>query len=443
MIRRLRSAARRSGRLVALVRGLRGFVLGPPPKARKRAAKPSPTVAPAPRPIAPVEGVRELIRASIRASDAPGHRVNLIVPAVAQASTFAGIQTALDLFEAVVSAAEHRRIISVEAVGPDDVARLTGYTLVTGPDDPSDGRQIISIATPQVDAIPIRRHDVFVATHWTTAALVMDIRRLQADAFGVAPGRFAYLIQDYEPGFYPWSAQHLLARSTYEDPSSTIAVYHTSLLQDYFHAAGLRLSSEFSFEPRLSPTLRAWLSHEAQPRARRIVVYGRPGKPRNMFPFIVDGLRAWRASTPDAASWSVVSAGQPHPDVDLGDGMWMRSLGKLDLPTYGDLLRTSAIGVSMMASPHPSYPPLEMAQLGMLVLTNRFDHKDLASWHSNIASLSAFSAGSFCADLELLCRRFVEDPTEGDRGVLLHPGFLDSGPQFAFADEIARLLREP
>lgn len=440
MIRRLRAAARRSGRLVALVQGVRGFVMGPPPAARRQAPKRSPIPAPATRPIPPVEGVRELLRAPLRVSDTPGYRVNLIVPSVAEADTYAGIQTALDLFEAVAAQVEQRRIISVESVSPSDGARLKDYALVSGPADPPDARQITTSAPPHVDAIPIRRHDVFIATHWSTAAYVLDIRRRQAEAFGSAPRRFAYLIQDFEPGFYPWSAQHILARATYEDAPSTIAVYHTSLLQDYFHAAELRYPSEFSFEPRLSPTLRALMARPAQPRARRILVYGRPGKPRNMFPFIVDGLRSWRERTPDAGSWSVVSAGQPHPDVDLGAGLWMRSLGKLDLPTYGDLLRNSAIGISLMASPHPSYPPLEMASLGLLVLTNRFGQKDLGDWHTNITSLAAFSAAGFGADLAALCGRFEADPTAGARGVLLHPELLDDGPQFPFAAEIARLL---
>ena len=70
----------------------------------------------------------------------------------------------------------------------------------------------------------------------------------------------------------------------------------------------------------------------------------------------------------------------------------MRSIGKLDLDAYAALLRESAIGISLMVSPHPSYPPLEMAHLGMLVLTNRFAAKDLATWHPNITAVDDISA---------------------------------------------------
>lgn len=419
---------------------MRGIISVSPSEARpawSRVKPPEPR-----RPIVAVEGVREVLRAPLRVSPMPGRRVNLIVPSVGEAATYAGIQTALDLFEAVAAPEGLRRIISVKAVAAADLARLSGYSLIHGPLDPTDRRQIISLAGPPDEAVPIRRDDVFIATHWRTAAYIMEIRRMQAATFGSAPTWFAYLIQDYEPGFYPWSAQHLLARMTYEDPSSTIAVFNTTLLRDYFRAAGLRFPHEFTFEPRLPRPLWSSMARPPVPRERRILVYGRPGKPRNLFPFIVDGLRRWRDATPGAESWAVVSAGESHPDVDLGAGVWMRSLGKLDLPTYADLLRTSAIGISMMASPHPSHPPIEMAQLGLLVLTNRFDQKDLARWHTNITSLGMFSADGFRADLADLCRRFDADPTGGERGVLLHRELLDEGPQFPFADEIAGLLRD-
>lgn len=389
----------------------------------------------------PGEGIRELLRVSPRPTSSDGVRINLVVPSVAGDLTFGGIQTAIDLFDAVAGDIERRRIISALPVEADDASAFPGYRLVTGADDVDDPWQLVSVAPPD-DTLLVGPRDVFIATHWTTAALVLELRQWQASAFGVAPPRFAYLIQDYEPGFYPWSAAYLLARATYDSPASTVAIFNTGLLQRYFHDVGIRFPAEYTFEPRLSPALHDVLALPPLPRSRRILVYGRPAKPRNLFPFIVDGLRAWRSSSPGADSWTVVSAGQSHPDVDLGGGMVMPSLGKLDLAAYGALLREAAIGVSMMASPHPSYPPLEMAQLGLLVLTNRFGEKDLSSWHTNVTSLGVISAAGFAHDLDDLCRRFDADPTIGARGRLLRPDYLDEGPQFPFADAVAALLCE-
>ena len=179
----------------------------------------------------------------------------------------------------------------------------------------------------------------------------------------------------------------------------------------------------------------------ARARSKTIVVYGRPRTPRNAFPAIVDGLRTWRRTDPRAIDWQTVSVGQSHPDIDLGVGDPLRSIGKLDLGGYASLLRESAIGISLMVSPHPSYPPLEMAHLGMLVLTNGFANKDLSRWHSNIVSTDDISAETVAARLSELCRRFEADPHAGARGRAIDTSFISTDPSFPFAGDLAEALR--
>lgn len=144
----------------------------------------------------------------------------------------------------------------------------------------------------------------------------------------------------------------------------------------------------------------------------------------------------------DAGSWSIVSVGQAHPPIELGRGVTLTSRGKLSLEAYGLLLAESAIGISLMISPHPSYPPLEMAQLGLLVLTNRFDGKDLATWHTNIESLEEDSADGLARQLAVLCRAIEADPARGANGRSSRPAYLSDEPQFGFAEEVAAILRQ-
>ncbi len=94
-----------------------------------------------------------------------------------------------------------------------------------------------------------------------------------------------------------------------------------------------------------------------------------------------------------------------------------------------------------MISPHPSYPPLDMAHLGMLVATNRFGAKDLSTWHQNIRSLASLSAEGIAAALRDLTDAFEADPGAGDRGEPLRPDFLADGPLFPFAEELAERLK--
>jgi hypothetical protein len=403
---------------------------------------PRPAAPPAVPPIDPGAGVRDLIHTPFQAADGPP-RLTLVIPALDRAATFGGIQTALELFEALGPHVGDRRILSRRRLDPSVAALFPGWTIVDASDPAPPERSIASLAgTATGPGVAIRPNDAFIGTFWPTAAWIVDARTWQSATFGRAPARFGYVVQDWEPGFYPRSAQSMLARATYDDDAGTVAVFNTALLRDAFHAEGVRFDHEFVFEPRLSPTLRAAAARPAVPRHRRIVVYGRPGKPRNLFPILVDGLRAWVARRPDAGDWEIVSAGQAHEPVDLGGGVRMASTGKLDLDAYAELLRTSAIGISLMASPHPSYPPLEMASLGLLVLTNWFGAKDLSTWHANITSLHDVRAPAFAAALDALVDRFVADPTTGDRGELRHAPWLADDPPFPFAAELAALLTE-
>ena len=54
--------------------------------------------------------------------------------------------------------------------------------------------------------------------------------------------------------------------------------------------------------------------------------------------------------------------------------------------SWACLARESDIGISVMCSPHPSYPPLEMAASGMLVVSNRIYNKDLSKINDNFIS---------------------------------------------------------
>ena len=430
MTGRLRRGLRSSPRFVALYRGIRGFVRGGAP-ASGRTPPPTPRVE---------ERVGQLRRVSPIPSARSEFRLNLVVPTLDAARTFGGIRTALDVFEATGADVGQRRIVSVGRTGSGAGDAVAGYQRVEGSEDPVAPLQYVALERPWAP-LAVRDGDVFVATFWTTAELIGRIRGWQTATYGWVPPHFAYVVQDYEPGFYPWSAQWLLARATYARPDETIGIYNTSSLRDYFHESGVRFGQEYAFEPRMLPELRAALTSPAVQRSRTIVVYGRPGTPRNAFPAIVDGLRAWRADDPNAARWTVLSVGQAHPEIDLGGGLMLRSIGKLDLAAYATLLRESAIGISLMVSPHPSYPPLEMAHLGMLVLTNRFGAKDLSTWHSNIRTMDDLSAEGIAARLTESCRQFEADPDIGDAGRSGRPEFTSDAPQFPFAAQLAAELR--
>jgi O-antigen biosynthesis protein len=391
----------------------------------------------APSAAAPVpDGVPELHRVTPQREGDPaqGPRLSLLLPTLNPGRTFGGTRTALDLFDVVASLFPRRRIVTFTAVSKAALAGLPGY-------ERTGDRQVVALPRGEDAALPVGPDDVFLATFWTTAELAVRIAKWQGAEFNQPIRSFGYLVQDFEPGFYPWSAQWALARQTYAGDVPTIAVVNTSLLRDHLAGEGIGFAGEFTFEPRLAAALRPYLDQPPRERTRRIVVYGRPETPRNAFPLIVDGLREWARTDPKASGWTVESAGRSHPSIDLAAGLRLRSLGKLDLAAYGALLRESAVGLSLMISPHPSYLPLDMAHLGMLVATNRFAAKDLSTWHQNIRSLASLSAEGIAAALRDLTAAFEADPGAGDRGQPLRPEFLADGPVFPFAEELAERLK--
>jgi len=218
---------------------------------------------------------------------------------------------------------------------------------------------------------------------------------------------FVYLIQDFEPGFYPWSARYVLAEQTYHSDNTVIAVFNSSQLRQFLHERAYRFAEEYVFEPVFNSVLSSYLKlQKPLKKQRQILVYGRPSVPRNAFPLIVQALRLWAASDPLAPQWRVLSVGEAHPPVSLADGIALAPLGKLELHAYAQTLSASAIGLALMVSPHPSYPPLEMAAFGLRTLTNDFASKQLGRDHPNIIGLNKLSPDVIATQLAALTAAF-------------------------------------
>jgi hypothetical protein len=81
----------------------------------------------------------------------------------------------------------------------------------------------------------------------------------------------------------------------------------------------------------------------------------------------------------EPGSWNIHFLGRDVPKVDLGAGTKVRRLEKLTWHDYRAVLRDMHLGLSLMASPHPSYPPLDLAASGAFVVTNSWPGKQSLS----------------------------------------------------------------
>ncbi len=364
-------------------------------------------------------------------SDQP--RLNLVMPRLAAGTDFGGMATGIDLFFRFLELARETTPFDVRLIITDVIAE-TDPGIVTRRANKFgvvfDDTNTVEISG-QIADIPVRRRDVFYTYNWWTTLNINQLVAQQAQAFRGKRLPIIYLIQDYEAMFLEFSSAHLLAREALDAVPRLWTIVNSSNLQQFIEVMGHRTERSFVFDPVISEALRPYTGKvDTSVREKVILVYGRPTVERNCFPALVRGLRRWARDYPQYGDWKVVSAGTEHAPVPLGDGRDMRSVGKLSLDDYADTLLRSSVGVSLMASPHPSYPPLEMAHFGMRTVTNGYLCKDLSTYHPNITSVSSIGEDALAGAIAQACSRHGE-PTAAEP----NPDYLRDD-HYPFLDEL-------
>lgn len=384
--------------------------------------------------------VHEIVPYTFRKSVYPRKRMNILVPSINAEHVFGGISTALKFFSELVEETGYdQRIILVDAE-PNKEARnqYKGYLFVEAEDECLEDKQILPYSNRFGRSMPVSENDYFVFTGWWTAHCAQEAYETFEAKEQIKPNPFVYLIQDYEPGFYPWSTRYLLAEATYKSDYPTIAVFNSFLLKDYFDKNGYTFFKSFAFDPVLNQSLKSKLDElpKQLKKKKQILLYGRPGTERNAFNLLVAALEKWVWMQYDIDEWTILSAGEKHRTVNLGNGKKIVSVGKLTLDEYANMLAESYAGISLMASPHPSYPPLEMATFGIKVITNTFSNKDLKEFNPNIVSLDNTSPSNIAKKLVEICDGYssvVEQKVQNE-------AYCENKDVFAFVKEIKNIL---
>jgi hypothetical protein len=314
----------------------------------------------------------------------PGRTVHLLVPGVSPSGVFGGVGTAVALAVALVEAGERVQLVMTDygqSIDDATVRRLILRHLDTSPTT----LEAIGIARAIHDDVEhtLGTDDVFIATAWWTAhraaatiAAHRDLRRRS----------FVYLVQDDETLFYEASERRMMAAASYG--LGALPVVNSRPLADHLRAQhGIAVDDDLVLAPRVAvPQL---LPLRPVDGLLRVIVYGRPSVGRNLFDTALRGIAMWEAGRRArgvAAPLDIVSVGEPEQfRYRIGEQL-VRTPGVLSWDAYLELLATSHLGVSLMASPHPSYPPLEMAASGMVVVTNRWGTKDLGMLSDRLVS---------------------------------------------------------
>ncbi len=192
--------------------------------------------------------------------------------------------------------------------------------------------------------------DIAIATLWLTAPHV-------AKSPGVK--RKFYLMQDYEPGFYPASTMYAMAEESYR--LGLYGICNTESMHAIY--TGMYGGKATFFTPAVD---RSIFHAEGRPEKSAddpvtIFAYARDHF-RNCWELVYAALTEIKRRHGDKVR--IVAAGARYlpPSSDFID------MGLLDYRATGALYRQADIGVTMQISRHPSYLPLELMASGVAMV---------------------------------------------------------------------------
>lgn len=309
----------------------------------------------------------------------PSLRINVVTDSVSPGSLYGGVGTAL-----VISALLARRLGAdlriVTRTERADLAHARAVLSAYGIPWDKSLDSALSLRGSGLGTVPITPQDLFLTTSWwTTRATLASVPR----------SRVAYILQEDERAFYPLGDDHLLCTETLTDQSLFYLV-NTHLLNEYLQQEGIAPGA-VAFEPAFPQGLYHPDFDAPRQGLRKFFFYARPYNARNLY---WRGLEALCGAIEEgilkADEWEFVFAGHGTASPSLPFGAKVTVPGPLSLPDYAALLRQTDLALSLMYTPHPSYPPLDLAASGAVVVTNTFPPK---------RSLDAYSKNIICSGL--------------------------------------------
>lgn len=296
-------------------------------------------------------------------------RINLVTENIAEASLFGGVATALIVVTQIARAlhAPLRIITRGSSTNPVDyknIVRLNGVAPLDEVTFYSDFER--DLTGDFLTKLEVTDADAFFATNWWTA---YALRRT------FPAKRLFWLLQDIETYFHDHGDLHLFCTQMLHDTNIKYLV-NSHYLWQYFetHAPNVAANGTY-FEPAFNPELYQ-PSAFVKKKRYKLFFYARPGNSRNLYWFGLSVLhKALQQNLLPADEWDIIFAGGATPQIEFAPGVRVQSMGVMPWQTYGTFLSDIDLTLSLMYTPHPSYPPYDAAMSGSVVLSNCYENK--------------------------------------------------------------------
>jgi hypothetical protein len=311
-------------------------------------------------------------------------RVNIITDSVREGSLFGGVGTALLFGVSLANRLDAQLRIITRTEKPDELGVFSFFKLY----DIIPKKELQFKFEPCDDGgggVEFSESELFITTSWWTTASTMA---------GVDTSKIIYLLQEDERMFYPAGDDWVRAHKIMMNEEIRIIV-NTKLLFDHLVVDGFGniFKSGLWFEPAFPGKIYRRCECGEDNDRKKFFFYARPNNPRNLFYLGLEVIeRALMKGVINPAEWDIFFVGNNIPDVEMFGGIRPIKYENLSWREYSKMLGTIDVGLSLMSTPHPSYPPLDLAASGSVVVTNRFGFKQ---------DLSNYSRNIFCSDLDV------------------------------------------
>lgn len=268
--------------------------------------------------------------------------------------------------------------------------------------------------------------DYSIATLWTTAYILLAVENT---------GYKFYMIQDFEPAFYPAGSTYAQAELSYHFGFYGIA--NTQSLKEIYERD--YQGCAVVLRPSIDGTVFYPSAEEKTASSRRLFYYARPETPRNGFELAAAALRQLKQKYGNTID--IVCAGADWNPADYGLKGVIRSVGILPYAATGDLYRSCHVGFVMMMTKHPSYLPFELMACGAIVVSN---FNQASTWllkDGENCLLSAPSASCLVATLSYGLDHHDELAPLRQRAT--NQILADAGDWNASLREVAKFILEP
>lgn len=319
-------------------------------------------------------------------SPAPAKRINLVTDSINGGSLFGGVATAI-IFATLLA---NKMKCSIRLITRSERAIKSNFFKILNAHGLACDKNVdFTYVKNQRSKVKldVSDEDIFVTTSWwTTESALRSIRE----------ENIIYLLQEDERMFYPFGDEHLRCCEVLKNEKIRFII-NSKLLYDHFLSEGFDNIQKTGtwFEPSFDKALLFKDSHKSIGTAKKkFFFYARPRiHLRNLF---YRGIEVIEAAVlrgilnPD--DWELHFVGNCDHKLIIGNLCKPIIHRNLEWRDYCKLIRSMDLGLSLMYTPHPSYPPLDLAVSGAVVVTNRYGVKQ---------DLSQYSKNIICTDTDL------------------------------------------